>query len=124
MKNKQVVILGATTNPDRYAYIAAEMLIENGYDLIPAGIKQGEVFGKPIVKPESIPQGADTITLYINPEIQNTLRDLILNLKPRRIIFNPGTENYELMRAAAEQGIQCVEACTLVLLRTHQFESD
>lgn len=123
MKNKQVVILGATTNPDRYAFIAAEMLLEHGYEIIPAGIKQGELFGRAIIKPEHIPKGVYTITLYVNPEIQNKLRDLILNVHPQRIIFNPGTENKELSNAAKERGIHVVEACTLVLLRTAQFES-
>ena len=45
----------------------------------------------------------------------------ILNLKPRRVIFNPGSENYALVTKLKEAGIEVVQACTLVMLRTEQF---
>ena len=66
-------------------------------------------------------EGVDTVTLYLNPQNQKEYYDYILKLKPKRIIFNPGTENPELMRMAREQGVEPVEACTLVMLSTGQY---
>lgn len=118
---KPTVIIGATTNPDRYAYKAAERLIENGYTIFPVGIKKGLVFGNEI-KPFGTPcENVDTITLYVNPQVQKEYYDYILNLNPKRIIFNPGTENPELEELANKKGIEVQEACTLVLLATNQY---
>ena|ERR1041385_3411940 len=120
---KKTVIIGATTNPSRYAYLAAERLQENGIDFIPVGIKKGIVLGKEILDLRTRPEisDVDTMTLYINPSHQREWYDYFLKLKPKRIIFNPGTENPELEKQLEESGIESVEACTLVMLRTGQF---
>lgn len=120
---KRTVIVGATTNRGRYAYLAAEMLTEFKHEIIPLGIKKGEVFGKQILNIQEKPLVAnvDTITLYIGPQHQSEWYDYLIGLKPRRIIFNPGTENEIFARMADEKGIEAVEACTLVMLRTGQY---
>ena len=118
---KKTLIIGATNNPDRYAYKAALRLVENGHSIINVGIKSGEVAGQPIQTPSHIYKDIDTITLYIGPQLQGGYYDYILQTKPNRIIFNPGTENPELEAMAASNGIQTIEACTLVLLATGQY---
>lgn len=120
---KKTVIIGATPNPARYAYLAAEMLSQYDHELVPVGIKEGEVKGKKILDIRKRPPitDVDTVTLYISPAHQPEWYDYILGLNPKRIIFNPGTENPEFEKLASEQGIEATEACTLVLLRSHQF---
>ncbi len=120
---KKTLIVGATTNPERYAYLAAHRLTEHGHPIVPMGIKKGEVAGQPIMDLRKKPkiEGIDTITLYIGPRHQGEWMDYLISLKPRRIIFNPGTENEEFEQKAREAGIEVEEACTLVLLSTGQF---
>lgn len=120
---KKTVIIGATTNPSRYAYIASEMLMEYGHEIVPVGIKSGDVFGKPILNIRQYPdvKEVDTVTLYIGPQHQEEWYDYILHLNPKRIIFNPGTENPELEMRAEALNIEIVEGCTLVMLRSGQY---
>ncbi|MBB6500925.1 CoA-binding protein [Pedobacter cryoconitis] len=118
---KNTLIIGATTNPARYAYLAAHMLKEKGHDIVNVGIKSGEVADVPIEKPVEIHNDIDTITLYIGPDLQAGYFDYILKTKPKRVIFNPGTENDELEEVLKANGILAVEACTLVLLSTGQY---
>ncbi|QOI97898.1 MAG: CoA-binding protein [Flammeovirgaceae bacterium] len=123
MNSKKTVIIGASTNPSRYAYLAAEMLTEYGHEIVPVGIKKGEVFGKQILDIRQQPKvpDVDTITLYIGPQHQPEWYSYILALKPARVIFNPGTENTELEKLLTQQGIHPVYGCTLVMLRTGQY---
>ena len=113
---KKTLILGATPNPDRYAYKAAHKLVQHGHQIINVGVKKGEVANVVIEKPEQIYTDIDTVTLYLNPTHQIELYDYILATKPKRIIFNPGTENAVLAKKAEAQGIETLEACTLVML--------
>ena len=120
---KKTVIIGATTNPSRYAYLAAEMLTSYHHEIVPIGIRGGELFGKTILNIHHKPEvnDVDTVTLYIGPKRQPEWYDYILSLKPKRIIFNPGAENEELAAMARQNGILPQEACTLVLLSTGQY---
>lgn len=120
---KKTVIIGATDNPARYAYLAAQMLTEYHHEIIPLGINKGEVMGKKILDLREKPsiENVDTVTLYIGPKHQAEWYDYILSLHPKRIIFNPGTENDEFEKKAEDQGIEALEACTLVMLRSRQF---
>ena len=122
-KTKKTVIIGATNNPSRYAYVAASMLTEYHHEIIPIGIKKGEVNGKPIlgIHQRHSVSDVDTITLYIGPQHQPEHYDYIMSLKPKRVIFNPGTENPEFEKIIAESGAEALEACTLVLLRSGQY---
>jgi predicted CoA-binding protein len=120
---KKTVIIGATTNQSRYAYLAAEMLQQYNHEIVPVSIKRGIVLGKEILDLRSQPkiENVDTITLYINPGHQKEWYDYFLKLNPRRVIFNPGTENRELEKSLEDKGIEALEACTLVMLRTGQY---
>ncbi|MEO9481877.1 MAG: CoA-binding protein [Ekhidna sp.] len=115
---KKTAILGATTNPGRYAYFAAERLVSNKHEIVPIGIKKGEVFGKEILNIRDRPSvtGIDTVTMYIGAQNQGEWEDYILALKPKRIIFNPGSENPSLAKKALEKEIDVQYACTLVML--------
>ena len=115
------LIIGASPDPSRYAYKAANMLTSKGHSIVNVGIKKGEVAGVAIEGPENIHTDVDTITLYIGPALQKNYVDYILKTKPRRVIFNPGTENWELENTLKANGIEPVEACTLVLLATGQY---
>ena len=119
--SKKTLILGATPNEGRYANLAANRLVRSGHSIVNVGIKPGEVAGVPIEKPETIHSDIDTVTLYVGPQHQEELYDYILKTHPKRIIFNPGTENSELRRMANEQGIETEYACTLVLLSIGQY---
>lgn len=118
---KKTLIIGATTNPARYANMAANRLAGAGHDIVNIGIRKGEVAGVPIEEMGEIHPGVDTVTLYVGPARQPAFYDYILETKPKRIIFNPGTENPELETMAQEAGIEPVRACTLVLLSTGQY---
>jgi predicted CoA-binding protein len=121
--SKKTVIIGASVNPSRYAYLAAEMLTEYGHEIIPLGLRKGELFGTVVRLLAEKPAVADvdTITLYMNPVNQKPWLDYLISLKPKRIIFNPGTENPELETRARAAGIETVHGCTLVMLRTGQY---
>jgi uncharacterized protein len=121
--NKKTVIIGATTNPSRYAYMAAEMLTNYKHDIVPIGIKKGEVNGKSILDINQRPKidEVDTVTLYIGPQHQPEHYEYLLSLKPKRFIFNPGTENHEFEKLVEASGAEAIEACTLVMLRTGQY---
>jgi predicted CoA-binding protein len=119
--NKKTLVLGATPNTGRYANLAANRLVRSGHPIVNVGLKEGEVAGVPIEKPGTIHTDIDTITLYVGPQNQQPLYDYILKTRPKRIIFNPGTENSELRRMANEKGIETEYACTLVLLSIGQY---
>ena len=120
---KKTVIIGATTNPTRYAFIAAGMLSEYNHEIVPVGIKSGVVYGKEIlaITKRPIIADVDTVTLYIGPQHQLEHYDYILSLNPKRVIFNPGTENAEFEKLITDLGAEALEACTLVLLRSNQY---
>lgn len=120
---KKTLLVGATADPSRYAYLAAKMLAERSIDFVPIGIKKGAVFGREIVDLRTKPDVTDihTVTLYIGPEHQEEWIEYLIGLKPKRIVFNPGTENPEFFKKAAEAGIEVLQACTLVMLSTGQF---
>lgn len=113
---KKTVVLGATPNSARYAYLATMRLVQYGHDVVPLGIREGNIAGIEIQKGMPPLEGVDTVTLYLNAGRQREYYDYILSLKPKRIIFNPGAENPELKKLADEKGIETVEGCTLVML--------
>jgi len=121
--SKKTAILGATTNPARYAYLAAERLTAKNHEIVPIGIKSGEVFGKQILDLRQKPkiEDVDTVTMYIGPQNQGEWEAYILSLQPKRIIFNPGAENPSLAQKASARGIETINACTLVMLASGLF---
>ena len=119
--NKKTVVLGATSKPEKYAFKAISLLVEKGHSVIAIGQNAGEVAGVKI-KTKAIPlKNIDTITLYLNPARQRDYYNYIVEAKPKRVVFNPGTENPELYQLLELNGIQVEVACTLVLLTLNQY---
>lgn len=118
---KKTVVLGASANPDRYSFLAVNKLKAFKHPVVAIGKRAGTVGDTPILAAPEPQEGVDTVTLYLNPTNQQPYYDYILGLKPQRIIFNPGTENPELMRKAREQNIEPVVGCTLVMLSAGMY---
>ena len=121
MNTKKTLVLGASPNPQRYSYIAINRLRSHNHPTVAIGRRKGMVGDIDIDMERRPIEGVDTITLYLNASNQKQYYDYILSLKPKRIIFNPGAENDELYDLARKNGIQPMEACTLVLLSTGQY---
>lgn len=122
MKNKNVVVLGASVKPERYSNQAVTLLTEKGYNVIPVHPSGISVNGLPTLKSlKDIDIPIDTLSIYVNPKVSSSQKDDILALAPRRIIFNPNTENEELEELCQANNIMIEKACTLVLLRTGAF---
>ena len=119
---KKTLILGASSNPSRYAYLAAERLKAKGLKFELLGNKSGEVFGQVIsIDPQTISKKIDTVTMYLGADNQKQFEAFLLALKPTRVIFNPGAENPTFALRLQEEGIETLEACTLVMLGTGQY---
>ncbi len=119
----KTLVLGASPNPSRYAYLATLMLRERGHEVVALGLKPGRVGDVEIETDKQAVenQGIHTVTLYVGADRQQPFEDWLVALRPRRVIFNPGTENPALIRRLADAGVEPVVACTLVMLRTHQY---
>ena len=119
--DKKTLVLGATTNPARYANIAINRLVRNNVPTVAIGLRKGEVAGVKIEN-EKLPfEDVHTVTLYLGPQRQPEYYDYILSLHPERVIFNPGTENPEFYKLLKENRIEVEVACTLILLSTKQY---
>lgn len=116
MLSKKTLVLGASSNQERYSYMAVSKLLEHGHEVIPLGIKVGKIQDMEILTERKKFADIHTVSLYVAPKNQSEWFDYILSLNPKRIIFNPGTENSEFEKLAEEHGIEALEACTLVLL--------
>jgi len=119
---KKTLIMGASPNPSRYAYLAAERLLGHGIAIELLGRRKGEVFGHPIqTDPSEISGDIHTVTMYLSEQNQKEYEDFILSSEPVRVIFNPGAENPDFAQRLSEKGIETVDGCTLVMLGTGQF---
>ena len=122
-ENKKTLVVGASAKPDRYSNMAISLLKEKDISTVGFAPKAFEIYGIDVLsdfeklKSENI----HTVTMYINPQRQPEYYDKILSIAPKRIIFNPGTENPEFYELARKKGVEVEEACTLVLLRTNQY---
>lgn len=119
---KKTLVIGASENPERYSYKAINALVKHGHEVVALGLRPGNVAGIEFETEKKPFDGIDTVTLYVGPKNQPEYYDFIIGLKPRRVIFNPGTENQELIEKLKATGISPEIACTLVLLGTGQFE--
>jgi len=117
----KTLVIGTSTNKERYSYKAIHSLVDKSHQVVAIGSKKGMAFDIPIETEKFDFQAIDTITLYLNPIAQEAYYDYILSLKPRRVIFNPGTENSTFYKLLAAHNIQYEVACTLVLLATNQY---
>ena len=121
IEKKPTLVLGASPKPDRYSYLAVKRLLSHDQPVYALGNRETAIDETPIVTGTPDYDDVHTVTLYLNPKRQEQYYDYIIGLKPKRIIFNPGTENDELMNLAKENGIEILPACTLVMLSTDQF---
>ncbi|UAM98617.1 CoA-binding protein [Polaribacter litorisediminis] len=120
MKNKTLV-LGASTNPNRYSNIAIKRLRDKKLSVVALGLKKGKVLDVILDDEKQDYENIDSVTLYLNPKRQKEYYNYIIGLKPRRVIFNPGTENAEFEKLLVKNNIEVEIACTLVLLSTNQY---
>ena len=118
---KKTLIVGATEKPGRYANLAAHSLLRHGHDLELIGLKAGQIDGHPIRTGQPELKDIDTVTMYVGSRNQPPLYDYIKSLKPRRVIFNPGAENPEFERELRAEGIEPIDACTLVMLSVGMY---
>ena len=121
MSSKKTLVIGASENPARYANIAINRLLGYGHEVVAIGNRAGEVQGVRFDKEKQPFTDIDTVTLYLRPELQKQYYDYIIGLHPKRVIFNPGTENSELEDLLSKNSIKPIEACTLVMLSTSEF---
>ncbi len=121
-RSKKTLVIGATTNPSRYAYVAINRLRRYGHEVVAVGIDNGAVGDVPIVREKMPFNNVDTVTLYVRPAVQKeSYEDYIVSLKPKRVIFNPGTENPAFEHRLRQEGIEPVEGCTLVMLAVGDY---
>ena len=119
--SKKTVVIGASLKPSRYSNIAINRLADYNHETVAIGLREGEVRGV-VIDTELKPyKNIDTVTLYLNPERQKEYYKYIMGLSPKRVIFNPGTENPEFYDLLKAEGIDYEVACTLVLLSTNQY---
>jgi hypothetical protein len=117
-----VAVIGATENPQRYAYTAQKLLLTKGYTVLPVTPKYQRVLGvRAYASVRDIEEPVDTVSIYVNPHTVRSIAGDIVALRPRRIIFNPGTEDEHTEKMARARHIHTVSACTIVLLKTDQF---
>lgn len=117
----KTLVIGASTNPQRFSYLAIKSLVKHNIEVVAIGFKQGEVDGIPIIVDKPPFNDIHTITLYLNAERQREYLEYFISLKPKRIIFNPGTENGELIKIARANGIDLIFDCTLVMLNNGSY---
>jgi predicted CoA-binding protein len=122
MAMKKTLVIGASENPDRYSYKAIKALVSHQHEVVAIGLRVGEVAGVSFNSEKKAYENIDTVTLYVGPQNQSEYYSYIIGLKPKRVIFNPGTENPEFIAQLKAAGIYPEIACTLVLLATGQYE--
>ncbi|WP_029331609.1 CoA-binding protein [Gillisia marina] len=118
---KKTLVLGASLNPARYSNLAIERLVRKNIATEAVGLKEGTVNGVTINSEMIDFEGIDTITLYLNAKRQEAFYDYIIDLQPKRVIFNPGTENPVLYDLLRKNNIDFQNACTLVMLSTNHY---
>lgn len=119
--DKKTLVIGASEKPERYSYKAIKRLVEHGHNVKALSLRPGQVDNVDFDVENIAYTGIDTVTMYVGPKNQNPYFDYIESLKPRRVIFNPGTENPEFYKRLKNEDIEVLEACTLVLLATDQY---
>lgn len=118
---KKTLVFGASLKPNRYSNLVIHRLVDSGVETLAYGLREGEVSGVNIINKVDKISDIHTITLYINPKRQKEYYNRIISLAPKRVIFNPGTENPEFYKLLENSGIEVDVACTLVLLSTGQY---
>jgi uncharacterized protein len=121
MSTKKTLVLGASSNPERYSFLAINKLRAYHHPVVAIGRKNSTVADVTVQAEPSPVKDLDTVTMYLNPDNQKNYYDYIISQHPQRVIFNPGAENPEFEKLLSDKGIKTLEACTLVLLSTGQY---
>lgn len=121
MQSLKTLVFGASTNPSRYSFLAVNRLLQSGHEVVAIGGREGEIYGVSIVKGHPEFKDVHTITLYMGPDRLEEHMDYLIGLQPKRMIFNPGTEDAHLINRVKEAGILVEVACTLVMLSTGSY---
>ena len=117
----KIMVLGASPNPERFSYMAVKRLINKGYEVEAIGIRKGNIEGVEIQTNKIPIQGIHTILMYIAPKKQPEYYNYIVHLNPKRVIFNPGTENPELVNLLSAYKIEICFDCALIMLTNDTF---
>jgi predicted CoA-binding protein len=119
----KVAVLGASQNSERFSNRAVSALLTHGHDVYPVNPALKSIHGLPVYASlGAIASAVDVLTMYVGPKLSKDLVDEILNLGPKIVVFNPGSESTEVQEALKNAGIPYIEACTLVMLRSGQFD--
>ena len=121
MVRKKTLVIGASTNPSRYSYLAIKSLRDHGHPVIALAKRPGQVADVDFQTEFPEKENIHTVTMYVGPRNQPEYQKLLLDLQPERVIFNPGTENVDLIIALGSNGIEAIEGCTLVMLNNGQY---
>ena len=121
MSSKRTLVIGASENPTRYSNLAIQTLIKHQHEVVALSKRNGSVSGVNFQTEFPVKEKIHTVTLYIGPKHQQEYYQLLIDLKPERVIFNPETENYELESLLEKNGIETIQACTLIMLNTGQY---
>ncbi|MGC9344592.1 MAG: CoA-binding protein, partial [Bacteroidales bacterium] len=113
---KRTLVIGASPNPLRFSNKMVKSLVRHGYEVIPLGLRKGDILGAEILTGKPDLENIHTVSLYINPDRQKEYYNYIISLAPRRIIFNPGTVNHELIKLAQENNIEAITDCSLIMI--------
>ena len=119
--SKDTVVIGGTSSEEKYGYKATVSLQKHGHKVYPVDLRAGKIGDIEVLTGKPEIQNVDTVTLYVGPKNQEGWQDYIFSLRPKRIIFNPGTENEVFEKAAQAKGIETIEACTLVMLSVGNY---
>ena len=123
MVDYRTLVIGASDNPDRYSHKVVLKLLDSGIKVIPMGINQGNIADLVIVRPFEKQKNIHTVSIYITPKVQKEYYKYIINLQPKRVLFNPGTENPKFSKILQKHNIYWENSCSLVLLSTNQYQS-
>lgn len=119
--SKRTLVVGASTNPARYSNMAIRSLLNHGHEVVALAKRSGEVDSVKIQTEFPENQNIHTVTMYVGPQNQVEYYNLIVDLNPVRVIFNPGTENYEFINLLKSNGIEPITGCTLVMLGSGRY---
>ena len=118
---KKTLVVGASENTSRMSAKVIKLLRDKDHEIIALGRKDGSINEVDIISEKILVDDVDTVTMYVNPQNQSQFTDYILSLKPKRVICNPGSENHGFAKALRDNGIETLNACTMVMLSTDQF---
>lgn len=121
MANKKTLVIGASTNPERYSNMAIRSLRSHHHEVVAVAKRAGIVDDVAIQTEFPVTHDIHTVTMYVGEKHQEEYYKLLLELKPERVIFNPGAENFELADMLEMNGVETIEGCTLVMLNTGQY---